>query len=587
MSKRFSTPGIFRKEVDVSEVLSPTGTSTGVIIGGATKGPANARTLIGTDKELTSIFGKPQASWSKDFGIYAGLEFLRESSSLYFTRVTDGTEQYSHFYVSAHSSTSANTPQTTTITAYHTSAYSENGKDANKSDEIWDLDSPSAQPSGTFLVSYVAPGVEGNTVGVKLTTSATYTTASISADIDWAYNYDDTNSDGTPSSASDAIWKKVFKLDVFVKSTSAEILTLTSANDSNPDETFYGTIGDYKAPDGSQLNIEQIVNGVSKYIYVNNKGMTDGTVPKHTNGAPQQLTQGSGSVTEIGLTPIVNGYDFYSDRNKVDINIMIGSYADSTVSNQKIYANKIDSVITSRVDCIATVQVASTNGSASSTYIANDSFSFANPSYIAKYAGWDVVYDSFNDKKRYIPKSIFGAVLMARTDRVSDTWKAPAGVNRGILPVIDQDLRFTDAQIGNMYDNNINTSKFVKGTGHVMWGQRTAQRKVSALREIAVRRLLLYIENSVEPFLLNFLFEPNNASTRLRVASLLDNFLSTVSGGGGLEAYSVVVDETNNTAQDIDNNLLNISIYIQPTRNIEFIQLQVIITRTGVAFSEI
>jgi phage tail sheath protein FI len=83
------------------------------------------------------------------------------------------------------------------------------------------------------------------------------------------------------------------------------------------------------------------------------------------------------------------------------------------------------------------------------------------------------------------------------------------------------------------------------------------------------------------------LFEPNNASTRLRVASLLDNFLSTVSGGGGLEAYSVVVDETNNTAQDIDNNLLNISIYIQPTRNIEFIQLQVIITRTGVAFSEI
>jgi hypothetical protein len=66
MAKRFSTPGVFRKETDVSEVVSPVGVSTGVIIGGATKGPVNSRVLLGTDKELVSIFGIPRKEFVKN-----------------------------------------------------------------------------------------------------------------------------------------------------------------------------------------------------------------------------------------------------------------------------------------------------------------------------------------------------------------------------------------------------------------------------------------------------------------------------------------------------------------------------------------
>jgi phage tail sheath protein FI len=120
-----------------------------------------------------------------------------------------------------------------------------------------------------------------------------------------------------------------------------------------------------------------------------------------------------------------------------------------------------------------------------------------------------------------------------------------------------------------------------------MWGQKTAQKKASALDRINVRRLLLYIENTVEPSLLPFLFENNNDRTRSRVFAIVDQFLATVQAGGGLTAYRVVCDSTNNTSQVVDNNQLNVDIYVQPSKAIEFIQLQTVITRSGVNFNEV
>jgi phage tail sheath protein FI len=208
-------------------------------------------------------------------------------------------------------------------------------------------------------------------------------------------------------------------------------------------------------------------------------------------------------------------------------------------------------------------------------------------SYAAVYAGWDMIYDSFNDRNVYIPKNIFGAVVMARTDRVANTWDAPAGQNRGILPSIGQGVIFSDTDIGNLYEQNINTSRFIRGVGNVLWGQKTAQKKKSALDRINVRRLLLYVENSVESSLLPFLFEPNNSKTRLRAWSMVDGFMKGVFAGGGVTKYEVVCDDTNNTSQTIDNNELILDLYIAPTRVIEYIRLNVIVTRTNVTFSEI
>jgi len=114
-----------------------------------------------------------------------------------------------------------------------------------------------------------------------------------------------------------------------------------------------------------------------------------------------------------------------------------------------------------------------------------------------------------------------------------------------------------------------------------------AQLKKSSLDRINVRRNLIYIEKNIENALNQFVFENNTVGTRLRVYSMVDDFLAGVKAGGGLYDYSVVCDESNNTPDVIDANQLNIDIYLQPTQVIEFIQFTTVVTRTGINFSDV
>lgn len=578
MAKKFSTPGITTKEVDLSQVVSPTGTSVCVIVGSSLQGQAHARNLMTSDKEVIETFGKPVSTRTSDFGVYGALQYLQESDSLYFTRVLDGTEIYANSYLPVSTATgSYSAVSATTVSAYATSAYTANSWEADDEDTIRRLDTPptAAETSaGSLLIASIGPGAYGNNVGITVQTSASYSTSASSNSADWAYDYDDPETTGVASSAADALWKKVFKINVYTRDD-----TLSSWS-SSPVETFYGTIGDNLAPDGSQLNITQIVNGVSKYIYVSTVNMTSGITMEQR--AIRALANGADSGSEVAYNHVNAGWDFYNDKEKVSMNILMETFKNTNVSD------KIAAIVNNRKDCIGTVQVGiSTDLTVNDLIDLGNAQSFSSPSHVAKYVGWSLIYDSFSDKKLFIPNSIFGATIMAKTDRVANTWNAPAGINRGILPVLGQNIKFNDTNIGNLYDNNLNCVKFIKGYGNVLWGQRTAQRTVSALREIAVRRMLLFLQGTIEPGLLPFIFEPNLESTRLRVFSIIDSFLSTVRAGGGLDNYKVVVDDTNNTAQDVDNNVLNVDIYVQPTRTIEFIQLQFIITRSGVSLSEI
>lgn len=578
MAKKFSTPGITLTEKDISQVVSPAGTSVGLIVGKATKGIAHTRALMTSDKEVIATFGTPISSATSDFGIYGALQFLQESNAMYFTRALNGDEAYSNAYFPVSTQTNGySAVSATTVTAWGTSAYTTGALEADEANDIAVLDAFTdiATSGGSLLVASIGAGVYGNNVGVSLQTCATsYSTTTSSNSADWAWSYDTPEADGTPSSASDAIWKKIIKLNVYVRTTSSDAFSTT------PIETFYGTIGNNLAPDGSQLNITQIINGVSKYIYVSPVNMTSGLVMEQHNALA--LANGADTTSEVGVTNITGGLDFYTDKEKVSMNIVIGTYKNDTVNT------KIGTLTNGRKDCIGTIQIGTSTELTPSTLIgySNDN-SFSSPSYLAKYVGWSLVYDSYSDVKLYIPNSIFGASVMAKTDNVANTWNAPAGINRGILPVLGQNVKFNDTQIGQLYDANLNTVKFIKGYGNVLWGQRTAQRTVSALREIAVRRMLLLVEGTIEPGLLPFVFEPNVDSVRLRIFSIIDNFLSQIKAGGGLDDYNVVVDDSNNSAQDKDNNVLNVDIYVQPVHTIEFINVQVVITRSGISLAEV
>ena len=165
----------------------------------------------------------------------------------------------------------------------------------------------------------------------------------------------------------------------------------------------------------------------------------------------------------------------------------------------------VSNIASSRKDCIAVGQIGAPSQTEATDLVnlMNNYYSFNNPSYTALYAGYDKVNDGFTGQTLLFPKAIFGAALMARTDEIANTWDAPAGINRGIIGTSTGQIKsYSENDIGFMYDSNINTSKFIRGIGHVMWGQKTAQRKTSALDRINVRRLLLFLQNTIEPSLL-------------------------------------------------------------------------------------
>jgi phage tail sheath protein FI len=280
---------------------------------------------------------------------------------------------------------------------------------------------------------------------------------------------------------------------------------------------------------------------------------------------------------------IAGAWSLFSSKEASTPNILIGPYDPSTQNTDNV---AVANIANSRRDCIAVVGTGAVSATNVTTIVEGKSSSF-NSSYVAIYAGSDLISDSYSGKNLYVPKSVFAGALLARNDAVANVWDAPAGLSRGVLPSIGQYKIFNESEIGYLYNYNINTSKRIRGAGDIMWGQKTGQVKQSATDRINVRRLLLYIENTIEPSLLAYMFEANTDKVRSRVKAGLDGFLRTVYAGGGLTAYQVVCDETNNTPQVIDNNTLAIDIYVQPTKTIEYINVQIIITRTGVSFSEI
>ena len=125
------------------------------------------------------------------------------------------------------------------------------------------------------------------------------------------------------------------------------------------------------------------------------------------------------------------------------------------------------------------------------------------------------------------------------------------------------------------------------GQGVTLFGDKTALTKPSAFDRIYVRRLFLLMENAIATAAKFQLFEFNDEFTRAQFRNLVEPFLRDVQGRRGISDFSVVADATNNTGEVIDRNEFVADIFVKPNRSINFISLNFIATRTGVAFTEV
>lgn len=202
----------------------------------------------------------------------------------------------------------------------------------------------------------------------------------------------------------------------------------------------------------------------------------------------------------------------------------------------------------------------------------NDHTAF-NSSYGAFYWPWIQVADSYSKKNIWLPPSGYIVAKYAYNDKVAYPWVAPAGTTRGrIQGVLGIEKSPTKGERDMLYGNRniINPIANFQAEGLVIWGQKTMQRKPTALDRVNVRRLLGYLKRVVGNATRNFVFEQNNSSTWTEWKTLVNPILNNVESAGGLYEYKIYI---NPTAEDIENNRMPVFIYVKPTKSAEFIPI--------------
>ena len=281
------------------------------------------------------------------------------------------------------------------------------------------------------------------------------------------------------------------------------------------------------------------------------------------------------------LYAYLKGIETFANPEAVNINVFatpgINFYDHSSLVTQAI-----DMVENDRADSIYII--GSPNESDSANVISDLDEQGIDSNYSATYWPWIQVRDTDNATQLYIPPT--GEVVrnIALTDNVSYPWFAVAGYSRGLVNAIKATKKLTLDERDDLYKNRINPIATFSDTGTIIWGNKTLQVRESALDRINVRRLLLRARKLISAVAVRLLFEQNDDQVRQEFLRLVNPILEAIKKERGLYDFRVSVS---NSPEDIDANTLRGKIYIKPTRSLEFIDLEFVITPTGASFENI
>ena len=419
----------------------------------------------------------------------------------------------------------------------------------------------------------------------------------------WEYYF---NFDGPPTTTDDVsaaggsldeMHIAVIDEDGSITGTAGEIL-----------ETFAGVSQAHDAKDasGNSNYYPDVLYRNSKFIYwidhistlSDGLGKTGQTFDNElANAFNVSNTSLSGGTDDFVATnaEIATAYEKFLDTENVEVDLLIcgpsQTNADTTGDTK---ATAVMDIATARKDCVAFISPARADvvGVANAVTQTQNVVGFADglpsSSYAVIDSGYKYMYDKYNDIFRFVPLNGDIAGLCARTDNIADPFFSPAGFNRGqIRGAVKLAFNPNQTQRDELYKARVNPVTTFPGQGTVLFGDKTAQSKPSAFDRINVRRLFITLEKAISTAAKFQLFEFNDEFTRAQFRNLVEPFLRDIQGRRGMTDFSVVCDESNNTGDVIDRNEFRADIFIKPARSINFIQLNFIATRTGVAFSEV
>ena len=388
---------------------------------------------------------------------------------------------------------------------------------------------------------------------------------------------------------SDNFISKVIGDQLLSKESDSDGVIYLGVSGSYPNKSNFIRVSEVNSPtynyflnDGVSVGTDAGGTSYSASLPVNSSGSFFGAVG--TNIVPGANYFGSIQGTTEQSQGLVNSD--YNDaitllENKDEFNFNIISVPGLTQAAHGSTIAKVVSLAETRGDAIAVVDlVGYGNTLATAVSEANE----INSSYAAAYWPW-VQVGSATGKNEFVPPSTVIPGVYAFTDGASAPWFAPAGLVRGGIPnVIQAERKLTKADRDNLYDGNVNPIATFPGQGIAAFGQKTLQKKSSALDRVNVRRLLIALKKFFGDQARNLVFEQNTIATRNRFLSIVNPYLESVVQQQGLYSFRVVMDDSNNTSDVIDRNQLVGQVFIQPAKTAEFIVLDFTIEPTGATF---
>jgi len=627
------SPGVLVQEKDLTNVIPAVATSIGAIAGQFSQGPVDEIVSISSEKDLVETFGKPDSNTFEYF--FSAASFLQYSNSLRVVRATNTG------LLNATANGSG-------LLVKNTTDYQNNYSDGSGSVGLWAARSGGAW--GNNIKVSVCPSSTVYEETAKTTTQDTdsavgdtsivvqsATGFNVGDIINFAeaggYEYRITNIVGqtitfvrhpsgvgglhtavTNGSNVRRRWQ-YYDLVTAAPGTSPYVSDKGGSGDElhvvvvDEDGGITGTAGtvlevydslskasDAKTPQGDTNYYPDVIYNKSEYIYWMDHN-TSGT-----NWGNAALNTTYTSVTAVSNTSLSGGsdgsaattaelktaYEKFEDAETVDVNLIIAGKGDSThIDNLiTIAENRKDAVVFASPERSDVVNVTSSETQTNNVKSFFDGV--RSSSYVVFDSGYKYTYDKYNDVFRYVPLNGDIAGLAARTDLVADSWFSPAGYNRGVLRgVVKLAYNPTKTQRDTLYRARINPVCTFAGQGTVLFGDKTGLSAPSAFDRINVRRLFITLEKAISTASKFQLFEFNDEFTRAQFRSIIEPFLRDVQGRRGITDFLVVCDDSNNTADVIDRNEFRADIFVKPARSINFITLQFVATRTGVAFEEV
>ena len=569
MAETLLSPGVLARENDSSQVSQGPVTVGAAIIGPAVKGPVEIPTTVTSYSQYKSIFGGAVTSGSDSYNYLTGVSvynyFQNGGESVLVTRVTSG---------------SFSSAESTSIV---------NGISAT---------------SSSFTLETLSEGTIMNNSGSESQGALTLGT---SDNVRWEI--------------------------ASVNTSSGQFsLLVRRGNDNNRDKTILETWTNLSLDPKAPNYIEAVIGNSKKVVmtdgginYIQNQGtfsnkssfvrvksVTTKTPDYFDNNGTAKTAYtaslpivGSGSFTSAlgGLFNTASAANFYENVSTADIQgLTAGDYATAV----SLMANKDEYVYNS----ISVPGVTSQNGASVVSSVANNSVNRGDnisiidlvnyaanvgtvtnqaaafdSSYATTYWPWCQTIDPETGKQVWVPASVMIPGVYAYTDASADAWFAPAGLTRGALgTVIRAERKLPSSTRDTLYEANVNPIATFPQSGVVVFGQKTLQKRASALDRVNVRRLLIAVKTYVSQIADTLVFEQNSASTRNNFLTQVNPYLESVQQRQGLYAFKTVMDESNNGPDVVDRNQLVGQIFLQPTKTAEFVLLDFNVTPTGATF---